>query len=180
MIDWHEEFEKDYSKWGNIGRNTLIESCKCKDGVEEKGWCDKCDISEDSAEPMMNYCYPLELEPTDEKKILKVVKETNCSIMHNTKTDEYFLVLCGGGMDLSQDIALAYIILETWLPQDLLRAVNKQPCLSVGGKNYKLLARAIIKQLKMEADHNKGKAKEWKESLRNFCESEKRKKEQKK
>jgi hypothetical protein len=127
--------------------------------------------------PMMNYLYPLELTDFEESKILEVVKKTNCSVLENKDSGEWFLVLCGGGMDLSQDIALAYQILETWIPQEFLREVNKQPCLSLGGKNYKKLARGIIKQLKIESDRNKQRRKEWKESLINLKNKENQKQE---
>jgi len=172
-----QEVNENPDTWVNHGRQALENSCKHEEGVLNEGWCDKCDISEDSAMPMINYLYPLELKDFDEDKILKVVKETNCTILENTDTGEWFLVLCGGGMDLSQDIALSYQILETWIPQDLLREVHQQPLLSLGSKNYKSLARGIIKQLKMEAERNKEKAKEWNESLKNLRADEKAKKE---
>lgn len=104
---------------------------------------------------------------------MKVVKVTNCTVLEND--GEWYLALCGGGMDLSQDIALSYQILETWIPSDLLREVCKQPLLSLGSKNYKKLARGIIKQLKMEATRNKVRAKEWQESLKSLREKEKAK-----
>ncbi len=173
-----QEVNENPDKWVNHGREALRESCKHKQ-LEEENYCDKCDISEDSAIPMMNYLYPLELKDFEDSKLLKVVKETNCTILENTETGEWFLCLCGGGMDLSQDIALSYQILETWIPQDLLREVCKQPLLSLGSKNYKKLARGIMKQLKMEANRNKEKAKDWKESLANLRADEKAKKEQK-
>lgn len=169
--DWSEYKEN----WVNHGRSVLINSCKHKDGADYKGYCDKCDISEDSAEPMMNYIYPLELTDFEESKILKVVKETNCTVFENEDTGEWFLTLCGGGMDLSQDIAYAYQILETWIPQDLLRNVCKQPLLSLGREKYKRLSKGIIKQLKMEAERNLTRAKEWEESLNNLIKSEKEK-----
>ncbi len=141
----HHDWSNYDENLENHGRNILMSSCKHKEGVQGNDWCEKCDISEDSAEPMMNYLYPLELTDFDDSKILKVVKETNCTIIENTETGEWFLTLCGGGMDLSQDIAFSYQILETWIPQDLLREVCKQPLLSLGKKNYKSLARGIIK-----------------------------------
>lgn len=181
-INWEEEFKNNCDKWENIGRNVLIESCNHHNketGKEETkaryyDYCEECDICEDSANPMMNYGYPLEIEP-DDKDILKVIKETNCSVMYNTETNEHFLVLCGGGMDLSQDIALSYIILEKWIPKDLLMNVSKQPLLSLGRKNYKILAKEVISQLKSNADNLLRKSKEWKGSLRKlrFKEAEK-------
>ncbi len=136
--------------WDNHGQSILRDSCNHKEGVQENDYCEKCDISEDSAVPMMNYIYPLELKDFDDDKILKVVQETNCTALENTETGEWFLALCGGGMDLSQDIAFAYQILETWIPQDLLREVSKQPLLSLGSQNYKRLARGRVKKSKMK------------------------------
>jgi len=178
-----EEVYKNPDKWINHGRNILEDSCKHRTqddskentNMEYSGYCSECDVYEDSAIPIINYLYPLELTDFEESKILKVVKETNCTVLENQDSGEWFLSLCGGGMDLSQDIAMAYIILETWIPQDLLREVNKQPCLNLGKKNYKKLANAIIKQLKIESDHNKQKRQEWKESLKGFKDSEKTK-----
>ena len=34
-VDWQEEDEQ----WVNHGRNILMNSCKHKDGVQEKGYC---------------------------------------------------------------------------------------------------------------------------------------------
>ncbi len=172
--DWSEYDENLI----NHGENVLRASCKHKDGVEENDYCEKCYISEDSAQPMMNYLYPLELTDFEDSKMLKVVKETNCTIIENQETGEWFLTLCGGGMDLSQDIAFAYQILETWIPQDLLGSVCKQANFSLGSKNYKSLARGIIKQLKMEANRHKQNAKDWKERLKNLRDKEKTKSEE--
>lgn len=179
------EIYNDPDKWVNHGRQVLEQSCKHYDkdkdntNIEYQGYCDKCGFSEDSAIPMMNYLYPLELTDFDDDKILKVVNETNCTVLENTDSGEWFLALCGGGMDLSQDIAYSYIILETWLPDDLLQEVNKQPCLSIGSKKYKKLARQIIKQLKIRSSQYKYKSKEWKESLKRLRIEEKNIKENK-
>ena len=59
----------------------------------------------------MNYIYPVYTKEYSEERILRVVKETNLTLVEEEATGELFLTLCGGGMDLSQDIALAYYIL---------------------------------------------------------------------
>ena len=132
-VNWQEEYEN----YDNVGRNALFNSCKHKNS-SDNGHCDegKCDFSEDSAEPMMNYAYPLRHEPS-EQEILKVVKNTNCTVMRNNETEEYCLVLCGGGMDLSQDIALAYIYAQGWIPHSLIQEVSTQYGLSVSGRGDK-------------------------------------------
>jgi hypothetical protein len=91
-------------------------------------------LYEDSCKPMMNYGYPLSFLP-DDQKILKVVKDTCLTVMENQDTGDSFLVLCGGGMDLSQSIANAYLLAGERIPDELAFEVCTQPCFSVGRKN---------------------------------------------
>ena len=120
-------------------------------------------ISEDDAEPMMNYAYPLVCEPSEEA-ILKVVKKTCLTVMENQDTGEYFLVLCGGGMDLSQQIGLAYLYTDGRIPKDLIEEISTQKGLSVGGKNWKFLRNSIIEELKINVEVVKNKLKQWEET----------------
>jgi hypothetical protein len=152
-VDWSEEL-KDCEKWENHGRSIAEENCKHKDqdngnetNMRYSGYCDKCGFGEDSCQPMMNYAYPLRYLP-DEDKILKIVKDTCLTVMENTETEEYYLALCGGGMDLSQSIALAYLIAENRIPYSLCLEVCTQPCLSVGKKEYFKIMRAVKQELK--------------------------------
>ena len=173
-INWMEEFKNNPNKWENIGRQTAEENCthktQDKDSNKENretnlrysGWCEECDIYKDSCEPMMNYAFSLICEPTKEN-ILKVIKETCLTIMYNTETDEYFLVLCGGGMDLSQSIGLAYLFTDGRIPKDLISVINTQKGLSVGGKNWEFLRDSIIKQLKNDLENEKNCLKKWEE-----------------
>src|SRR3990167_2447238 len=160
-----KEIYNNPDKWVNHGRYALENKCRHKEGVSYSGYCEKCDISEDSAIPIMNYIYPLELTDFDEAKILKVVRETNCTVLENSDSGEWYLAMCGGGMDLSQDIALAYIILEKWIPKDLLGNVCSSPCLSLGSKNWKILAKGVISQSRSEARDAEDRAKRWGDSL---------------
>jgi len=173
-IDWSEEW-KHPEKWTNHGRNALEEGCKHKtqdtdpDGetnVRYSGYCEECGVGEDSAIPMMNFVYPLECDSFDDEKILKVVNETNCTVMENEDTGEWFLALCGGGMDLSQDIAYAYLIMEQWLPKDFLTKVCKQRGLSISKEKWDELAKAMVKQLRDRAGQFESEAKEWEERLK--------------
>ena len=165
-INWREEFTKNYDKWENCGRQVIEQKCKHKDGVQDNGYCEKCEVYEDTAEPMMNFGYPLEISPDDDK-ILEVVEKTNCTVMYNSESEEYFLALTGGGMDLSQDIALAYHILEKWIPYDLAINVCTQKGLSVGGKNWERLRKAMIDSLKNCRDQADRKLKEWEKGDKN-------------
>jgi hypothetical protein len=155
-VDW----EKGYEIWENLGRQALEDACKHKTqdksskyketNMRYSGYCEECGTHEDSARPMMNYAYPLYCSfnlDDDLQKILKVVHETNCTVMYNSDEDAYYLALCGGGMDLSQDIAFAYFIMERWIPYALLMNVCTQPELSISGSNWKKLAREMRSQL---------------------------------
>lgn len=163
-VDWLDYYNNG---WENEGRRVLEASCnhetqnKGDNNISYSGYCEECDISEDDAEPMMNYAYPLETSPSDED-ILKVVKNTCLTIME--KDGEYFLALCGGGMDLSQQIGLAYILIENWIPEDLISEISKQKGLSVDGESWKLLRSKIIEQLKIYRDNKQRDLERWEET----------------
>ena len=123
----------------------------CKDSfknsnVDYRDYCEECEISEDDCEPMMNYAYPLHHEPTEEE-VLRVVKETSLTIMENDENGEWFLVLCGGGMDLSQSIGYAYLICG-YIPDAMAFNVSTQYGLNISGKKYFELMDFIINSLK--------------------------------
>ena len=167
MIDWHNDFQNNYEKWENCGRRIIEENCDHREeesqgdsNMRYSGYCEECGHCEDSGQPMMNYGYPLEITPDDDK-ILKVLEETNCTVMYNTETDEYFIALSGGGMDLSQDIALAYFFLQRWIPYDLATSVSTQKGLSVGGKNWDILKEAMKESLENDHSRSKSKLDEW-------------------
>ncbi len=156
-IDWHDEYKHNPEKWLNHGRRVAEYNCQHytqdKDSQDRKaanmlysGWCRECDFYEDSCDPMMNYGYPLYGLP-DDSKILKIIKETCLTVMENSDTQEYFLVLCGGGMDLSQSIAYAYLLAGQRIPDELVFQVCTQPCLSIGRKEYFQVMEACKEQL---------------------------------
>ena len=127
-------------------------------------WCAECGHSEEAGVLMMNAICPLKLEPNKEA-IKKVVNETNCTVMENTETDEYFLVLTGGGMNLSQDIAYAYFLLEKWIPFELCLEVCSQKGLSVGGKEFDVMAQAVIESLQNSVGYANRRIKEFKKAM---------------
>ncbi len=161
-VDWSNYIENG---WVNTGRSLVEENCthKAEDSndtnMRYSGYCEKCGQSEDSCEPMMNYAYPLETTP-DDKAILKVCKDTNCTVMYNTEEDKHYLALCGGGMDLSQCIAMAYFIIEKWIPLDLALQVCTQPNISQYGKNFRKVMRACKDSIKKDIDNGRFKIKE--------------------
>lgn len=153
-VDWSSMSDD----WDNKGRSLIEENCKHKaedsneTNMRYSGYCEKCGHSEDSCQPMMNFAYPLETKPDDEK-IIKVCEQTNCTVMYNNEEDIYYLALCGGGMDLSQDIALAYNILEKWIPFELALQVITQIDFSQSGKRYRQTMRACRDSLKNNVGH---------------------------
>lgn len=165
-VDWMSELRDNYEKWENVGRQMIEEHCEHKTQDKDEtnmrysGWCEECGFSEDSAMPMMNFVYPLDIEPDDDK-VLEVVQKTNCTVMYNTESDEYFLVLTGGGMDLSQDIALAYTIIQKRIPFDLAVSVCTQKELTVHGKDWKRLKEAMIENLKWHRDDANRYLEQW-------------------
>jgi len=172
-VDWQEEYEK----WQNIGQDAMREFFEANPkeaeaegyDLDEDGEVKYLDELLDHWQPMMNYAYPLVCDPTrDMDKIVKVCRETCLTVMYKEEDDTYYLALCGGGMDLSQDIARAYQILENWIPISLMREVSKQPELSVHGEAWLEMAQQIKKQLNMNIDQLQLDLKQWDMSISEF------------
>jgi hypothetical protein len=177
-IDWGEERESDryFDKWTNHGRDVAVNSCthvkNDKDsGVKNRetnmrygGYCDDCDFSEDSCEPMMNYAYPL-YELPGKDKILQIIKETCLTVMENNDSGDVFLVLCGGGMNLSQDIALAYLLAGQRIPDALAYEVSKQYGLSKSGDNWFKMAQACKESLEIASKNYAFGVSEWEKAI---------------
>lgn len=171
-VDWSNQYEEG---WENLGKSAIEENCKHKTqdkdtdktnretNMRYSNWCEECGHCEDSAEPMMNYAYPLDIEPSEEA-IIEIVNKTNCTVME--KDGEYFLALCGGGMDLSQDIALAYIIAQRWIPLELALEVSTQDGLSMYGKEFRKIMRGCKESLNKDISHAKARVKRINDSIK--------------
>ena len=123
--DWN------FSEWEFTGRN--IE-------VRDRGeWSEdnQDGISVDDYYPMMNYAYPLDNGCPSESTIKEIHKKASLTVVCKLSTDTYYLSLTGGGMNLSQDIAMAYIIAENRVPTGLAREVNVETPLTQHGDNYR-------------------------------------------
>lgn len=171
-FSWDENWDEKrcQEKYNNLGREALLKSCTHKPSAEDNGYCEECSISEDDAVPMMNYIYPV-YKPYNgysDERILSVVKNTNCTLVEDNEDGELFLTLCGGGMDLSQDIALAYYLLAegpyNMIPVDVLRSMCLQPELSIGLKEFVKVSRQGIKEIRNDIRNLQWKLKEFKES----------------
>ena len=176
-VDWGDE--SNFDKWRNIGQETMREfyeekpKAAIEDGHDvEDGEVTYLDEVLDSWSPMMNYAYPLVCDPTifddGTARIIKVCRETCLTVMYNDDEDSYYLALCGGGMDLSQSIALAYQILENWIPVSLLSEVSKQPELAVHGSAWLGMAQQIRRQMRMEIARLQDSNRQWGTNIRKY------------
>jgi len=154
--DWSEE--NRFEKWENQTTSILRSIIEDKENPRFKEVTERLEVLDDegnlvnwyeealeSYEPIYNYIYPLETNPSEED-ILEVSLKTNCCVMYNNEEDKYYLSLIGCGMDMSQDIALSYVILERWIPTDLIRSISTQKGLTQGGEDFERLRKAIIEQ----------------------------------
>jgi hypothetical protein len=179
-IDWYHEFKENFSNWHNEGERVVREILQNPDHENFSQAVEFTEYTEKEAKemrhnrlvdslleneylvPMMNYGYPLDINPKD-KDIFEVVCETNCTVMYDYENDQFYLALTGGGMDLSQDIALAYIIIQKWVPFDLAINVNTQKNLSVHGKNWEKVKEGVINSLKSDRKRAQNKIERWSE-----------------
>ena len=174
VSDWNED-------WEYVGRDVMYSYYEAhpkaakEEGYEvnDKGEVEYLDELADREHPMMLYAYPLEFDELEEEKIIKICIETNCTVVRNVATNDLFLALTGGGMDLSQDIALAYIIAQRWVPFALALAVSTQPNLSKHGKAYRRVMRGIVDSLRMNADQATRRIADAKKGIKQSLEMEK-------
>lgn len=165
--DWND------SKWDHVGvdtmRNYYENDRQIKKDAKDMGIDLEDYIVEKSEEhyPMMLYAYPIFREPS-EKQIIDVCTKTCLTVVRDIETDDYYLALCGGGMDLSQSVAHAYLLTDGFIPMSLAKEVSKQPCLSVSRPVYKKIAREIKRQLKNEMARCKADLKEWNSRLKSM------------
>lgn len=172
FIDWYNEFSNNFDKWENCTTRVLKEILEDSEHEKFNEIAEKLDLLEDGKlveyweesvgeyRPMMNYGHILVTTPDDDK-ILKCALKTGCCVMYNNYTDECFIGLTGGGMDLSQNIALAYVILENWIPEDLIMSVCKQPGFSLCKDEFKWLKAEIIEQSESYKNRFETLKKDW-------------------
>jgi hypothetical protein len=147
MREYYEENEQ-----GIAEIKELADDCACdpEELVHEKA---------DESFPMMLYAYPIYNDPSDQE-ILEVCLETCCTVVEDNDTGDCYLALCGGGMDLSQDIALAYVLVQGWVPASLALEVCTQYGLSKSGDKWRKAMVACEKALRNYASSYLAKADE--------------------
>jgi len=172
--------EWNFEDWEYIGRNIMYEYYEKHpkeaedEGFElEDGKVKYLDELVDREMPMMLYAYPIydtytpEYEPEKfTKRVIEVCRSTNCTVVKKIDTDEYFLALTGGGMDLSQDIALAYIIIDSIIPDALANQVCTQYGLSVSGGHWFRVMVECKRALELQIGNYKEQVKKITESIK--------------
>jgi len=83
------------------------------------------------------------------------------------ETDKYFLALCGGGMDLSQNIGLAYLLTDGRIPYALAIQISTQPNLNYGKENYTKVMGGCISAIGESIQNAEFRLKRINESLKN-------------
>lgn len=169
--------------WSEEGIHDLFDlSCPKGDSdyhekLRDKGeYCDSCEDNSGYIAPMMNYIWKLDVNYNtfDSEKHVRLRKKVDewcgpIAVIEGTGGSfdgDCYLALCGGGMDLSPYLALAYAIYNTWIPQELLASLRMDYCKILLGSNtkkFKYLKRAVRASLKKDMYHAKAKLKEWTE-----------------
>lgn len=152
----HEKYGRDWETTYEATQDLNGEKCEPYEG------CQCCEDDSGNLAPMMNFIYPLDYQGlvTKEKQI--ELAQTNCILVQENETDDYFLTLTGGGMDLSPSIAYAFMIAQKWLPLDLINELNPGWCkCQLSEKKFKQLRNIIREQLNSEISRFKEKKQKW-------------------
>ncbi|MCF8008138.1 MAG: hypothetical protein K9K32_00105 [Halanaerobiales bacterium] len=171
FIDW--QTEDFFENWENVSINVLVKIFKDKDdpraeeiaeyfGIDlEDGYEELDEIINDSFFPMINFIYPLETNTLQKDAVYKTSLETNCIVLYNRVFGKNYLCLAAGGMDFSQDIGLAYAIMDKRIPLELAIDINTQKNLTVRGENWGLLEYKVIQALEAGKNRINQLLKEW-------------------
>jgi hypothetical protein len=170
---------EDFNEFSNTGARVMYARAerhmqRCRFADRNNRRCEQHNIwldeVESAQEPMMLYVYPLDGEPTDEQ-VADVCTNTACTVLERQYRDgegtgEFFLALCGGGMDLSQDIALAYLLAGEPIPAALAAEVSTQYGLSKYGKDWRRVMRECKRSLQAAARGYRCQARRNRDALR--------------
>jgi hypothetical protein len=164
-VDWSNEdisWNWDFTGAELLYNRELEKLSQCPHGNIEQGYCHECESYPDDTyqnnKPMMNYAYSLFCEP-DEGKIIKVCKETACTVVYNSQDDSHYLSLTGCGMDFSQSIALAYIIIDGCIEWSMLEDVYVSGPLSVSEEDFQIILNEMERQFRISIDNQTQKLK---------------------
>lgn len=178
-FDWSENFDQNtgeekfiltcpnsehHEKFG-CGWETKYEATKDLKGEDCESYqgCQCCEDDSGYVAPMMNYIYPLDHQGlvTEETQI-EIAENTNCVLVEENSSGDYYLALTGGGMDFSPSIAHAYMIAQKWLPIGLIQDLDAGWCkCQLNEKVFKQLREIIREQIGTEVSRFKEKKQKW-------------------
>jgi len=144
----HIDWEKEYEDWDL--------TCPFCEGNPEKleedtcGWCENGHL-----ETYWNTVWGLNRPYQDNigrKEQKMVMEETGCLLLCNHEEGKWYLTLGGCGMDLSPSIALAFALIDTWIPEEILMGLHADWNYMkhvVTEKGAKRLVKEVVKSLEM-------------------------------
>ena len=154
--DHHDQFGR--------GWETAYEATEDQNGdkCEPYQGCPCCEDDSGYLSPMMNFIYPLDYQGLVTKEIQIELAQTNCILVEEEESGDYFLTLTGGGMDLSPAIAYAYYKAQKWLPLDLLHELKAGWVKdSLSTEKFEELKAVIVEQLENQIPRTKEKFEDW-------------------
>lgn len=144
QVDWEKELED----WDLI--------CPFCEGDPEKLEEDTCGHCENGyVATYWNTVWGLDRHYQDDigkESQRMIMEETGCLLLFNREEERWYLTLGGCGMDLSPALALAFALIDVWIPYDL--AMNTHSDWGymkhvVGEKMAKRLVKEVIKSLEL-------------------------------
>lgn len=146
LFDFQAEFENleflSYDRYQE--KIHEYHNTKCKTPEVDIEDCEHCEYDSEEGMPMFNYGQVLYDIPS-EAELDEVADKTRCCIVHDPDEGKSYICLMACGMDYTQDIALAYLICDGHIPDELAPKVSLQPGLTQSGANFERILRGLEK-----------------------------------
>ena len=143
--DISRKFDGGFNSWINLTWGAIGNDKKALEKAYQDADCDpnETPIWEfcGQYEPVMDYVHVLQYEPQTQD-ILKVAENAPEIIVLKDPCNNYYLGLSGAGMNLSEELAYAYMVLDRHVPACF--EIDQNLCLSESA--YKELTEFINKQ----------------------------------
>ena len=143
--DW-----SDSETWEMTGRNH----------EESKMTDEQIDELYDEYIPIYNTAYRLVDKP-DGKTISLIHERTNLTVVYNLNDEAHYLALTACGSDFSQDIALAYLMIEGSVSYEIACIVYSTGELTVHGEDFVRIMKACAESCGFAADGASRRRKEF-------------------
>lgn len=105
--------------------------------------------------PLYDYAFVIENDNITDKQIIRICKETHCTVLYNTEDKHFYLSGVAAGLDWLQDVAFSQLIANSTsddklngnIDIEVLQELNLESNYSITREQYKLLLEAIRKQI---------------------------------